>query len=91
MSGSSTNNTISSSGGSSSSSESESSAQKSLVHYKGALKAAKTKALEKGKEKAKPRFLVETHGGPPSKLPVGQRSAQHRHGMCDPSKSSRAS
>ena len=42
------------------------------MHQKGALKAAKTEALEKGKERAEPHFLVETHGRPPSKLPSGQ-------------------
>ena len=67
------NNTSSSSGSSSSSSESEDNAPKSPVHYKGALKAAKTEVLQKGKHKAKPHFLVETHGRPPSKSPAGQR------------------
>ena len=62
----------SSSSGSSSSSESDKSAEKSPVPQKGVLKAAKTEALEKGKEKARPHFLVETHGRPPSKLPTGQ-------------------
>ena len=45
---------------------------------------AKTEALEKGKERAKPHFLGETHGRPPSKLLTGQTrqekftgSAQH--------------
>ena len=70
--------------GSSSSSESDESAEKSPVQQKGVLKAAKTEAPEKGKEKARPHFLVETHGRPPSKLPTGQtrqekftRSAHH--------------
>ena len=61
----------SSSSDSSSSNESDESAEKSPVQQKGVLKAAKTEALEKGKEKARPHFLVETHG-PPSKLPTGQ-------------------
>ena len=47
----------SSSSGSSSSSESDESAEKSPVQQKGILKAAKTEALEKGKEKARPHFL----------------------------------
>ena len=42
------------------------------MHYKGALKAANTEALEKGKDKWKPHFLVKNHGCPPSKLPAGQ-------------------
>ena len=71
-SGSSKSNTSSSSGSSSSSSESEESAEKSPVLQKGLLKAAKTESPEKGKEKARPHFLVETHGRPPSKLPTGQ-------------------
>ena len=58
--------------GSSSSSESDESAEKSPVQQKGVLKAAKTEALEKRKEKARPHFLVETHGCPPSNLPTGQ-------------------
>ena len=62
----------SSSSGNSSSSESDESAEKSPVQQKGVLKAAKTEALEKGKEKARPHFLVETHGRSPSKLPTGQ-------------------
>ena len=62
----------SSSGSSSSSSESDESAEKSPVLQKGVLKAAKTEALENGKEKARPHLLVETHGRPPSKLPTGQ-------------------
>ena len=62
----------SSSSGSSSSSESDEGAEKSPVQQKGVLKAAKTEALEKGKEKARPHFLAETHGRPPSKLPTGQ-------------------
>ena len=62
----------SSSTGSTSSSESDESAEKSPVQQKGVLKAAKTEALEKGKEKARPHFLVETHGRPPRKLPTGQ-------------------
>ena len=71
-SGSSKSSTSSSSGSSSSSRQSDESAEKSPALHKGALKAAKTEALEKGKEKAKPHFLVETHGRPPSKLPTGQ-------------------
>ena len=71
-SGSSKSSTSSSSGSSGSSSESGESAEKSPVLQKGVLKAAKTEALEKGKEKARPHFLVETHGRPPSKLPTGQ-------------------
>ena len=62
----------SSGSGSSSSSESDQSAEKSPVQQKGVLKAARTEALEKGKEKARPHFLVETHGRPPSKLPTWQ-------------------
>ena len=62
----------SSSGISSSSSESDESAEKSPVLQKGVLKAAKTEALEKGKEMARPHSLVMTHGCPPSKLPTGQ-------------------
>ena len=83
-SGSSKSSKSSSSGSSSSSSESDESAGKSRVLQKGVLKAAKTEALEKGKEKVRPHFLVETHGLPPSKLPTGQTrqekftgSAQH--------------
>ena len=71
-SGSSKGSTSSSSGSSSSSSESDESAQKSPLLQKGVMKAARTEALEKGKEKARPHFLVETHGRPPSKLPTGQ-------------------
>ena len=71
-SGSSKSSTSSSSGSSSNSCESDESAEKSRVLQKGILKAAKTQALEKGKEKARPHFLVETHGRPPSKLPMGQ-------------------
>ena len=56
----------------SSSSESDDSAEKTPVLQKGVLKAAKTEAPEKGKEKARPHFLVEIHGRPPSKLPTGQ-------------------
>ena len=87
-SGSSKSSTSSSSGSSSSSSESDESAEKSPVLQKGALKAAKTEVLEKGKDKARPHFLVETHGRPPSKLPTGQtrqekftRSAHHVRSM----------
>ena len=71
-SGSSKSSTSSSSGGSSSSNQSDESAENSPVLQKGALKAATTEALEKGKEKAKPHFLVETHGRLPSKLPTEQ-------------------
>ena len=71
-SGSSKSSTSSSSGSSNSSSESDESAEKSAVLQKGGLEAAKAEALEKGKEKARPHFLVETHGRPPSKLPTGQ-------------------
>ena len=71
-SGSSKSSTSSSSGSSSSSSESDESAKKSPLLQNGALKAAKMQALEKGKERAKPNFLVETHGRPPSKLPTRQ-------------------
>ena len=71
-SGSNNNSTSSSSGSSSSTSESEESAQKSPVHQVGALEAAKIEAPEKGKERAKPHFVVEAHGRPPSKLPAGQ-------------------
>ena len=70
-SGSSKSSTSSSSGSSSSSTESDESAEKSPMHQKGALKAAKTEALEKGKDRAKPHILMETHGRPPSKLPTG--------------------
>ena len=70
-SGSSKSSTSSSSGSSSSSSERDESAEKSPVLQKGVLKAVKTEALEKGKEKARPRLLVETHGRPPSKLSTG--------------------
>ena len=69
-SGSSNNSTSSS--GDSSSSESEDNTQKSPVHCKAALKAAKAEAPEKGKERAKRHFVVETHGRPPSRLPGGQ-------------------
>ena len=51
---------------------SDESAEKSPVLQKGVLKAAKKEALEKGKEKARPHFLVETHGRPPRKLPTWQ-------------------
>ena len=70
-SGSSKSSTSSSSGSSSSSSESDESAEKSPLLEKGVLKAATTEALEKGKDKARPHFLVDTHGRPPSKLPTG--------------------
>ena len=74
---SSSNNTTSSSSSSSSSrSESNESAQKTPVHQKGALKAAKTQAPENGKESAKPHFLLETHGRPPSKVLTGQTRYQ---------------
>ena len=76
--------TSSNSGISSRNSERDESAERSPVHPKGPLKAAKTEALEKGKERAKPHFMVETHGRPPSKLPTGHTrqekftaSAQH--------------
>ena len=72
-SGSSKSSTSSTSGSSSSSSESDESSEKSPVLQKGVLKAAKTEALEKGKEKARPHFLVETLGRPPSKLPTWQK------------------
>ena len=64
-----------------SSSESKDSAPKTPVYYKGTLKAAKTEALEKGKEKAQSHFLVETHGRPPSKLPVGATRQEKLTGL----------
>ena len=70
--GSSKSSRSSSSGSSSSRSESDESAEKSPVLQKRVLKAAKMEALEKGKEKARPHFPVETHGPPPSELPTGQ-------------------
>ena len=36
--------------------------------------------MQKGKEKAKPHFLVETHRRPPSKLPTGQERQQKFRG-----------
>ena len=71
-SGSSKSSTSSSSGSSSSNSASDESAKKSPVLQKGVLKAANMEAPKKGKEKAKPHFLVEAHCSPPSKLPTGQ-------------------
>ena len=59
---SSNNSTSISNGSSSSSNQSKDSAPKRPVHYKGALKAAKTE----------PHLLVETHGRPPRKLPAGR-------------------
>ena len=86
-SGSSNNNTSSSRGNSSNNSESEESAKKSPVHEKGALKAAKTQALEKRKERAEPHFLVQTHGRAPSKVPIRQTrhekfTASEQHVRC---------
>ena len=50
---------------------------------KGVLKAAKTEALEKGKEKARPHFFLETHGRPPSKLPTGQTRQEKFTGLAN--------
>ena len=89
--GSSNNSTSGSSDSSSKSTESKDRVQMSPVHYKGALKAAKTGAPEKGEERAKPLFLVETRGRSQASSTLacqGRGRSQDPHNMCDPSKSS---